>query len=294
MKKVLKWIGIVLGGLIVLLIVAIVGVSIAGNAKIKQTREVQAESITIPTDEAALARGAHLVHVNCESCHGKDLSGNLFLDDPALATVYGANITGLAGTHSDADIVRAIRHAVDTDGRQLLIMPSESFIYFSEEDLGAIIAHLKTLPRTGSDTPLPQLGPVGRILMGIGALDALLPASYIDHSLPFPAMPEVGANVAYGEYLSRHCQSCHGANLAGGQPPDPDSPPGPDLTQGGRVALYSEADFLEAFRTGATPYGTELDADFMPWKSFGKLENDELKALFMYLSTLPPQESAAQ
>jgi mono/diheme cytochrome c family protein len=288
MKKVLKWIGIVLGGVIVLLIVAIIGVSMAGNAKLKQTREVQVKSITIPTDEAVLARGAHLVHVNCESCHGKDLSGYLFFDDPALATVYGTNITGLAESHSDADLVRAIRHAVDTDGRQLLVMPSEAFIYFSEEDLGAIIAHLKTLPRKGDDTPLPQLGPVGRILMGIGALDALIPASYIDHNLPFPAMPEIGANVAYGEYLSRHCEGCHGANLAGGQPPDPDSPPGPDLTQGGRMQLYSEADFLEAFRTGVTPYGTQLDPAFMPWKSYGKLEDDELKALYMYLSTLPP------
>ena len=237
MKKVLKWIGIVLGGLIVLLILAIIGVSIAGNAKIKQTREVQAKTVVIPTDEAALARGAHLVHVNCESCHGEDLSGHLFMDDPALATIYGTNITGLAESHTDADLVRTIRHAVDTDGRQLLVMPSEAFIYFSEEDLGSIIAHLKTLPRKGDDMPLPQLGPVGRVLMGIGALDALIPASRMDHSLPFPAMPEVGANVAYGEYLSRHCEGCHGANLAGGQPPDPDSPPGPDLTQGGRMTL---------------------------------------------------------
>jgi hypothetical protein len=60
------------------------------------------------------------------------------------------------------------------------------------------------------------------------------------------------------------------------------------------MQLYSEADFLQAFRTGATPYGTQLDPAFMPWKSFGKLDEDELKALYMYLSTLPPQESATQ
>jgi uncharacterized protein YpmB len=58
MKKVLKWIGIILGILVVLLIVAVVGLSIAGNAKIRQIREVQAEVINIPTDEAALARGS--------------------------------------------------------------------------------------------------------------------------------------------------------------------------------------------------------------------------------------------
>ncbi len=294
MKKALKWIGIVLGGLVILLLLAAVGLSIAGNAKAKQTHEVQADAITIPTDEATLARGEHLVNVACRECHGPDLSGQVLIEDPALATLYAANITGLSQTHSDADIIRAIRHGLDTDGRQLMVMPSESFIHFSEEDLGAIIAYLKTLPRAGDDTPLLQLGPVGQILMGAGAFDSSFPASYIDHSLPFPTMPEIGANMEYGEYLSRFCQSCHGADLSGDQPPDPNSPPAPDLTQAARMQLYSEADFIEAFRTGATPYGTELDPEFMPWKSFGKLDEDELEALYMYLRILPSQESAAQ
>ena len=291
MKKVLKWIGIVLGGLIALLILAVIGLSIAGNAKLKQTREVQAESITIPTDEAALARGEHLVNVNCRSCHGKDLSGNLVMADPAIATIYGPNITGLAQTHSDTDIVLAIRHGVDTDGRQLMVMPSESFIHFSQEDLGAIIAYLKTIPRVGDDSPPIQPGPVGRILIGAGAFDTAFAASYIDHNLPYPAMPEIGANVEYGEYLSKHCQSCHGANLAGGQSPDPAAPPVPGLTPGSRMVLYSEADFIKAMRTGVTPYGTKLDPAFMPWESFGKLDDDELKGLYMYLKSLPPAKA---
>jgi mono/diheme cytochrome c family protein len=294
MKKALKWIGIVLGGLIVLLIVVVVGVCIAGESKLSQSREVLAETIPIPTDEAALARGAHLINATCKDCHGADLSGEPLVEDPAFATIYGTNITGLAESRSDADLVRAIRHGVGTDGRRLIIMPSEAFIYFSEEDLGSVIAYLKTLPRTGDDTPSPQLGPVGRVLMGTGALDALFPASYIDHNLSYPAMPEVGANVEYGEYLSRFCLACHGTDLAGGQPPDPDSIPAPDLRQGSRMDSYSEADFIEAFRTGATPYGTQLDPFFMPWESFGKLDDDELKAMYMYLSSLPPQESAAQ
>jgi mono/diheme cytochrome c family protein len=129
---------------------------------------------------------------------------------------------------------------------------------------------------------------MGRILLGLGAFDTAFPASYIDHNLPYPVMPEIGANVAYGEYLSKHCQSCHGANLAGGQSPDPAAPPVPGLTPTDRMQLYSEADFIEAMRTGATPYGTQLDPAFMPWDSFGKLDDDELKALYMYLQTLSP------
>lgn len=140
MKKVLKWVGIILGGLLVLIILAAVGLNIAGGARLNKTQNIQAETISIPTDEAALARGEHLVHVACTSCHGPGLSGQPMLDDPAIGTVYAANITGLGQTHADADLVRAIRHAVGHDGRQLIIMPAEAFINFSEEDLGAIIA----------------------------------------------------------------------------------------------------------------------------------------------------------
>ena len=57
------------------------------------------------------------------------------------------------------------------------------------------------------------------------------------------------------------------------------------------MPLYSEADFIEFFRTGATPYGTQLDPIIMPWESFGKFDDDELKALYMYLKSLPPVES---
>jgi mono/diheme cytochrome c family protein len=288
MKKVLKWIGIILGILVVLLIVAVVGLSIAGNAKIRQTREVQAEVINIPTDEAALARGEHLVHVACESCHGADLSGQALIDDPAIATLYAANITGLGQTHSDGEIVLAIRHGIDTDGRQLMIMPSESFIYFSEEDLGAIIGYLKTIPRVGEETPPLQPGPVGRILMGAGLFDSAFSASYIDHSLPFPTMPEVGANVAYGQYVSQFCQPCHGANLTGDQPSDPESPPAPNITATGGVGAWTEEQFIQFFHTGVNPFGEEADADFMPWESFGKFEDDELRGLYMYLSSLSP------
>jgi cytochrome c5 len=161
MKKVLKWIGIVLGGLIVLLILAVIGVSIAGESKLNQTREVQVKTVTIPTDENALARGAHLVHVTCESCHGANLAGQPMIEDPAVGTIYASNITGLAQTHSDADIVRGIRHGIDTDGRQLLIMPADAFVYFSEEDMGAIIAHLKTIPKTGDELLHRNLAPWG-------------------------------------------------------------------------------------------------------------------------------------
>lgn len=186
MKSVLKWIGIILGGLIILVIVAAVGLSVLSVSRLNKTYDVQAENITVPTDEAALARGEHLVNVFCRDCHTADLSGQRFFDEPPIGTIYAANITGLADTHSDDDLVLAIRNGLDSGGRPLMIMPAESFIHFSEEDLGAVIAYLKTVPRTGEDVPEKQLRPVGRILTGAGLFDSSLPATYIDHDLPFP------------------------------------------------------------------------------------------------------------
>lgn len=287
MKKVLKWIGIILGGLLILIILAAVGLSIAGGARLNKTQNIQAEAISIPTDEAVLARGEHLVQVACTSCHGQDLSGQALIDDPAIGTVYAANLTGLGQAHTDADLVRAIRHAVGHEGRQLIIMPAEAFIYFSEEDLGAVIAHLKTAPPVENDVPEPQLTFMGRVMLGAGLFGDVFPAEYIDHNMPFPDMPEVGANVAYGEYVSRFCYSCHGTNLTGDQPADPESPPAPNLTSSGRLADWSEAGFIEAMRTGVTPDGRQLDPAFMPWESFGKFTDEELIGLWMYLQSQP-------
>ena len=283
MKKVLKWIGIILGGLLLLIILAAVGLSIAGGSRLNKTQEIQAETIPIPTDEAALARGEHLVQAACTPCHGSDLSGQPLLDDPAIGTVNAANLTGLGQTHNDADLVRAIRHGVGHDGRQLIIMPAESFINFSAEDLGAIIAYLKTVPGIEDDLPEPELTFMGRIMLAAGMFGQIFPAEYIDHSQPFPDMPEVGANVAYGQYLSRFCIACHGAELTGGPPLDPDSPPAPDLTANGQLGNWSEADFIAAMRTGVTPDGRQLDPESMPWESFGKFDDDELQGLWLYL-----------
>jgi hypothetical protein len=43
-------------------------------------------------------------------------------------------------------------------------------------------------------------------------------------------------------------------------------------------------------RTGNTPGGGKLDGEFMPWEHFAKLTDDELKALWLHLKSLPPKD----
>jgi len=39
-------------------------------------------------------------------------------------------------------------------------------------------------------------------------------------------------------------------------------------------------------RTGTTPFGKKLDPMLMPWKNLGKASDDELSAIYAYLTSL--------
>lgn len=284
MKKVLRWIGIALGLLVALVVVAAVALSAAGGAQFTRTVAVEVAPIPIPTDEAALARGEHIVRNLCTSCHGEPLTGGPVFVEPGIAAVYAANITGLTETRSDLDLVRAIRHGLAPDGRRLVVMPSDSFVYFSAEDLGSIIAYLKTVPRAGGEVPRSNAEFMGRILLSLGMFGEIFPAELVDHQMPFPPMPAVGPTVEYGRYLAGLCLPCHGPGLRGGQPPFPDFPPAPDLAV---VGGWSEAGFLQLIDTGITPDGREINPEYMPFESLAKLDEDELRGLYLYLHSLP-------
>ena len=66
--------------------------------------------------------------------------------------------------------------------------------------------------------------------------------------------------------------------------------PAPNLTPGGGLARWSEADFINTLRTGTTPDGRQLDNEFMLWEDIGLLTDDELKAIWLYLQSLPVRE----
>jgi mono/diheme cytochrome c family protein len=297
MAKVLKWLGVGLAGLLGLILLAVVVLFIIGNNRVNQTYQVTPLPVEVSAGAESLARGEHLVEVACKSCHGADLSGQPLMDEPGIGTIYTANLTrgkgGILSDHTQQDLVRAIRHGVGHDGRKLFIMPAESFIFLSAEDLGAIIAYLQTIPPVDNEIPDPKLTLVGRVLLGAGLFGQPFPAEYVDHETSFVDMPEIGANLAYGFYLTRVCTSCHGEDLAGKQPGDPASPFAPNLTMGGELIGWSETDFVSSLRTGVTPSGHELNPEAMPWKSFGKFHDKELSAIWMYLQSLPATETSA-
>lgn len=300
MRNALKWIGIVLGGLVILLVL-FVGVMFAiGSSRLNKTYDVQPATVNIPTDTVALERGAYLYLVSCAGCHGEDGSGKVVFEDPGLGYIPGSNLTagqgGIGGAYNEADFVRALRHGVDADGKPLMIMPSRAYGYFSNEDLGAIIAYVQDLAAVDNDLGDKNLKPPGRILLALGAFGDILAAEVIDHNAALPSTPAQGVTVEYGEYLvnTGDCSTCHGPNLGGMQGPEPGAPFSSNLTPGGVLAIWSAEDYIETMRTGTTPYEKQLDPDFMPWNSIGKMTDDDLTAMFLYLSSLPAMETPSK
>ena len=297
MKTALKWIGIVLGGLLALVVVFAGVMFTIGTSRLNKTYSITPEPMAIPTDADSLARGQYIVTAYCTGCHGENLAGKVLLEDPALGYFPASNLTSGAGgigrTYTDADWVTAIRHGVRPDGQALMIMPSGAFYHYSDSDLGSIIAYLKSRPAVDNDLGSKSAAPVGRIMLALGAFGNILAAETIDHTGPRPAAPEMGMNAAYGEYLvnTGDCRSCHGENLAGGQSSEPGSPPSPNLTSGGNLASWSADDFRTTIRTGTTPEGAQLDPAFMPWEHIARLTDEDLDTIFIYLQSLPALET---
>ena len=298
MRKFLKWFGVIGGGLVVVAVLLVVVLFLVGSRKVNRTYDVAIATVSIPTDAASIARGKHYVEAVgvCQVCHGQNLAGPViddckdvpcigFSDESIFGKIAPANLTsgigGIGGSFTDDDYIRAIRHGIGMDNQALTIMPAEEYNRISDDDLGAIIAYLKTLPPVDNEVGESGLGPLGRTLASF--VGGLIPASLIDHEAQRPQSPAVGVTAEYGEYLSNICAVCHGEGLSGSRVPGNDRVKAPDITMSGDIGPWTKSQFIDAIRSGTTPRGNLLDPRFMPWNRFTQMTNDELDAIWLYL-----------
>lgn len=286
MRTALRRVALGVAALVVLaLLVAAVGLTV-GSRKLARTYAVTPAALTIPSDSASVAHGAYLVQTNgCQDCHGDNLAGKVFIDAPPFRVV-ATNLTpgagGIGNDYTDADWDRTIRHGVRPDGRPVVIMPSAAFHALSDHDAASLIAYLKTIPPVDNELPSTEVRTLGRLLVGAGQLD---PAFEVREVAARRDAPERGPRADYGAYIaSVTCQYCHGADLRGGQPPEPGAPPAPDLAAAGHWPL---AMFKEVLRTGRMPDGRELDPA-MPISFTRQMTDADLEALHAHFATLIP------
>jgi mono/diheme cytochrome c family protein len=294
MRPVFRWTAIILGSLAGLAVLALAVVYGISEQHFRKTYDVQPPALAVRADAQTIARGKHIAMTRgCTDCHGDNLGGKVFMDDLPVARLFASNLTpgkgGVGKAYRDADWVRSIRHGVDPAGKPLLFMPSHEFNGFSDEDAGALVAYLKTVPPVDNSLPKNSVGPVGRVLYLTGQVP-LVPAELIQHDTRPRSAPPVGPTAAYGKYLAAGCTGCHGEGFSGGKIPGPPGiPEAANLTPHATgLAGWTEQDFFRALREGKRPNGAKVD-DFMPWRTTARMTDVEIRALWAYLRTVEPR-----
>ncbi len=258
--------------------------------------------------EPSIERGDYLVNgpAGCGNCHtpigpdgfvaGMDLAGRLVVDI-AEFTAYSANITpaGRVAEWSDEELARAIREGLRPDGS--LIGPPMPFAMYrglSDDDVMSMVVYLRTVPAVENEVPE-------------SVFNIPLPPAYgppVESVASIPA----GLTVEYGEYVAgpvAHCMECH----------TPMGPEGPMLDtalgQGGfefhgpwgvsiaanltshedGLASYSDEEIGAMITKGIRPDGSQMLPP-MPYSFLGKMTDEDLAAVILYLRSLPPLPNA--
>jgi len=224
-------------------------------------------------DPGAADRGARLAtRYGCTDCHGADLTGRLFHDEPALARITGANLTLAVARQSDAELARAIRTGVAADGRGLFVMPSAAFSHLTDAETADLLAYLRTSHPTGAAKKTLRIGPVGRLGVVLGKFQSEPAMLAGGRQEPFDA----GAGHQEGRALSRMCMECHGQTLQGSPAVN-----APDLAI---AASYSLADFTRLMRTGVAAADRTLPMMSPTARTrFANLSDAEIASLHAYL-----------
>ena len=297
MNVILRRVAIGAGVLAGILVVAVAGIYVVSQRHLDEKLTIDGHPVSVPTDSASIARGQHIATAisKCAECHGRNFAGTKFIDSPPIGTLYAKNLTrgrgGVGSAMSDLDWERAVRHGVSRDGRKLLFMPSAEFWNLNDEDFTALVAYLKSVPPVDQEWPASTVGPLGRALYLKGELP-LLTAEAISHGAAHAKAVPPGPTLEYGTYIASvgGCQGCHGATLSGGPIPGtpPEWKPAANLTPTG-IGKYTEQDFFRALREGKRPDGTMLDTVYMPVRWTKSMTDDETRAVFMFLKTVPPK-----
>ena len=296
MKTLLKWATRILGAVGVLLAGAFLIVFWASESRLDRAYHVQPRKLNIQQDMATLHHGRHIATIRgCTECHGENLAGRVFLDNPMIGRFVATNLTrgkgGIGAKFSDTDWVRAVRHGVRPNGKPLMIMPSDEFFQLSDSDLAAAIAYAKSVPAVDNELPASKISAARRALVTLNRDIAILPAERIAHDASRAAVPAAGVTPEYGAYLATGCTTCHGATFSGGKIPGvpPDWPPAANLTPAADAAIsrWNVEQFAHTLRTGITPEGRQLNKHYMPWPVIGKMTDDELQALWLYFRSVP-------
>ena len=168
-------------------------------------------------------------------------------------------------------------------------MPSDNYNHFSDADLGAIVAYIRSIAAIDSALPANRDSPAGAGAVRHRPAAAPAGGQHRPHRAAAAAAARQASRPSTAQYLSETagCPGCHGPGYSGGKVPQapPDAVPAANITPAG-LDQWTEADFLRAMRTGTRPDGRVLNTS-MPWPYYAQMTDDELRAIWRYLQVLP-------
>lgn len=299
-------------GLLVIVVLVIGGLAIYVASRQNLHYDHASPAIAASTDSAVIARGHYIMRIAgpCSGCHGDmkqvdamragteiPLSGGFTFDIPPgkfhVPNITSDMETGI-GRIPDSLIARALRYGIKHDGRPLL--PFMEFQGLSDEDLTAVISYLRTQPPVFHPIPAHEPNLLGRIVLATVLSKPVGPRN------PPPAVSPRGATVENGRYLVESvslCGSCHtqrdaasgvftGTPYAGSTGFIDDfnqkrSWNPPNITKGGKLGQLSEDEFVARIHTGRV-----IDGSPMPWQNFMRMNDDDLRAIYLFLTSVPP------
>ncbi len=267
----------------------------AFDASLERVYDVPIPEVQASKDAAVVARGEHLAMslAGCAhaDCHGKDLAGGATIEAGPLGHTTGPNITGvgLGAAYSDGELMRLIEHGLRKDGRSVRFMPSHEINWLPEDDILAVISYVRSVPDVQQAAGTTEVGLLGKIL---DRQDKFVwdVARHIDHD-NIEKAPPPAPTAEYGRHIGKLCQGCHGATFGGGPIPGapPDMPVPANVTPHETgLAGWTYEEYTKFCDTGIKRNGEQVDP-FMPLQALANLDDAERKALFAYMTSLPPK-----
>lgn len=281
-----------------------------------------AKQLKVEATPERLARGRYLTeHVAaCTDCHstrdwsrfagpviaGTEGKGGERFDAAAgvPGTLYAGNITPAGiGKYSDGELIRAITTGVTKERRALFpLMPWQNYGHLCESDIEAVVAYLRSL------APIDSQVPASKLDFPVNLLVRTLPAA----AQPW-ACPDSGDEAQRGRYLTTvaGCADCHTPMEKGAPIPGMAFAGGfafalptggvvrsanitPDTETG--IGGWSKQTFVARFAAmrgeGSTPPVKRGDFQtVMPWKAFAGMTDQDLGAIYTYLTSQPAVKS---
>lgn len=318
MKKLLKYLVIVLAG-VALIITAAVAYLLLALPNTGKTPDLE---VTITPQK--VERGKYLAYhvMMCADCHSmRDFSqfsgpphpGTEFTGGDVFDHAMGfpgkftsSNITPYGiGDWTDGELFHLITTGVKPDGNPIFpVMPYHKFGQMDREDIEAVIAYLRTLEPVETNHPASKPD---------------FPMNLIMRTMPKAAnltsKPPKSDVVAYGKYMinAAACFDCHtnfskgkyvGPEGGGGrefQFPDGSIVRTPNLTPHETgIKHYTKESFIQRFKMYADS-GFVLpkvkSGEFqtiMPWYMYSGMTEEDLTAIYAYLQTLEPYDNMVE